>query len=99
MHADSCLGGARAVSIYDGLLIFIFFFLIFFFLMQIHVWAVHGLSVSMTDFMLFLQTRAVVNKIRARLTSLKVFLTIDKSLPDASQVPEGFRVWGLGLRV
>ncbi len=71
--------------------------------MQIHVWAVHGLSVSMTDFMLFLQTRAVVNKIRARLTSLKVFLTIDKSLPDASQVPEGFRegfrVQTLGCRI
>ena len=50
----------------------------------IHIWAVHGLSVSLTDFLLFLHTRAVINKIRAKLASLTVFLTIDKRLPDAS---------------
>ena len=50
----------------------------------IHIWAVHGLSVSLTDFLLFLHTRAVINKIRAKLTSLNVFLTIDKRLPDAT---------------
>ena len=50
----------------------------------IHVWAVHGLSVTLTDFLLFLHTRGVVNKIRAKLASLVVFLTIDKRLPDAT---------------
>jgi hypothetical protein len=50
----------------------------------IHVWAVHGLSFSLLDFLLLLHTRTIVSKIRAKLTSLSIFLTIDKRLPDAT---------------
>lgn len=35
----------------------------------LHVWAVHGLSLTLTDALLFLNTRAVVNNIRSKVVA------------------------------
>lgn len=50
----------------------------------LHVWVLHGLSLSLTDALLFIHTRSVLHAIGGRVAALRAYVTMDRRFRDAT---------------
>ena len=50
----------------------------------LHVWFLHGLSLSLTDALLFIHTRSVFQAIAGRVAALRAYVTMDRRFRDAT---------------